>query len=319
MMRLVACFSLLAAGWCALPWSAAAEDNFPIAPGKAETLFASGGFEILEAERTASGVAGAQKWKLRFDDGTLVKAKWKAAPPYTTDGWNNSPRREIAAYHIQKWFLDEDDYIVPPSEVRCVPLDQYRRIAPRAEATMRGTDCVYGVLSLWLQGVEEPDEIWDEELFEEDEDYRESIAAMNVLTFLIGHQDGRPANFLWDADDHHVFSIDNGISFGAFPYNFLVENWNSIRVPGIPAEVARRLDKVTPADIERLAILRELHADDEGVLRTVPPTINFDPDRGTRTRAGALQFGLSQREVGQVKERLTELLRRIESGELAVF
>jgi len=319
MKHVVACLTLLAAGLYGLPWVAGAEDNFSIPPGKAEDLFATGAFEILEARRTASGVAGAQRWKVRFDDGTEVKVKWKAAPPYTTDGWNNSPRREVAAYEIQKWFLDEADYIVPTTEVRCVPLTKFENVPGRATPTMRGTDCVYGVLSLWLQGVEEPDAIWHPELFEEGGYYRFSIAANDVLTFLIGHQDGRPANFLWATDDHHVFSIDNGISFGAFPYNFLVRNWNSIRVPALPRRVVERLDRVGPEDVEALAVLRELRADPQGILRPVAPGENLDPGRGTRIGPGAVQFGLSDREVRDVKERLGEIVRRVESGEIAVF
>ena len=46
---------------------------------------------------------------------------------------------------------------------------------------------------------------------------------------------------------------------------------------------------------------------------------NLDPDRGTRVGAGVVQFGLSRSEVRDVKERLGEILRRVESGEIAVF
>jgi hypothetical protein len=300
--------------------SARAGGNFSISPGEAERRFGQEIFEIVEAKKTASGVAGAQKWKLRFRDGAVVKAKWKAAPNYVADGWNNSPRREIAAYEIQKWFLDPQDYIVPTSEVRCIPLAAYRAIEPDARPTLRGIECVYGVLSLWLEGVEEPPEIWHPELFEQGGYYRFSVAAMNILTFLIGHQDGRPANFLWSTDDNrHVYSIDNGISFHAFPYNFLVKNWNGIRVPALPRKVIDRLARVSPEQIQGLAILRHLEADATGVLQVKPASKNLDPGEGTRLAGTTLQFGLRASEVKEVEKRLGQLVQRTQSGSIPLF
>lgn len=298
----------------------ASAGNYVIAPSEAERRLGGEPFEILEAKRTASGVAGAQRWKLRFADGVEIKAKWKAAPRYLADGWNNSPRREIAAYEIQKWFLDEPDYIVPPSEVRCMPLAQMRKIDPAARPTILGTECVYGVLSLWLQDVEEPEEIWLPELFEQAGYYRYSIAAVDVLTLLIGHQDGRPANFLWSKDDRRqVFSIDNGISFHAFPYNFLVRNWNDLRVPALPRRMLERLDRVGPEQTAALGVMRHLEPDANGILRVTDADANLDPERGTRLRGTTLQFGLSRREIHEVEERLGRLLWMAESGEIPLF
>lgn len=294
--------------------------NFSIPASEAERRLGREPFEVIEAKRTASGVAGAQKWKLRFADGKLIKAKWKAAPKYLADGWNNSPRREIAAYEIQKWFLDEADYIVPTSEVRCIPLAQFRKHDPDAEPTIRGTSCVYGVLSLWLNDVEEPAEVWQPELFEQGGYYRYSIAAVDVLTLLIGHQDGRPANFLWSNDSRrHVFSIDNGISLNAFPYNFLVTNWNGIRVPALSRKVIERLDRVSQDQIDALGVLRHLEADADGVLRVKPATVNLDPKKGARISGTTLQFGLRDREIRDVQERLGRLLKMAESGEIPLF
>jgi hypothetical protein len=299
----------------------AAGGNFAIAPSEAERRLGQDSFEILETKRTASGVAGAQKWKLQYRDGLVLKAKWKAAPDYSADGWNNSPRREIAPYEIQKWFLDEKDYVVPTSEVRCIPLAVYReKVDPAAKPTLRGTNCVFGVLSLWLQDVEEPAEIWHPELFEQGGYYRESIAAVDVLTLLIGHQDGRPANFLWSTDGrHHVFSIDNGISFHAFPFNPLVKNWNNIRVPALSKKVVERLDRVGPEQIAALAVLRHLEPDADGILKVKPAPENLGPDQGNRVTRSALQLGLSQSELREIEERIGRLLHRVETGEIPLF
>lgn len=297
--------AILVASLLLVPAASVAAANFAISPAEAERRLGQESFEILEAKKTASGVAGAQKWKLRFRDGKEVKVKWKAAPSYLADGWNNSPRREIVAYEIQKWFLDPADYIVPTSEVRCIPLASYRAIEQDAKPTLRRTDCVYGVLSLWLENVEEPPEIWHPELFEQGGDYRFSIAAMNVLTFLIGHQDGRPANFSWSTD--------------AERYNILVKNRNGIRVPASTRKLIERLGRVTPEQIRGLAILRHLEPDAAGVLRVKQASENLAPGDGTRLAGTTLQFGLRSGEVKEVEQRLGKLLKQAESGQIALF
>jgi len=301
--------------------STASAGSFPLAPSEAERRLGHEPFEILEAERTASGVAGAQKWKVKFRDGKVMKVKWKAAPHYSADGWNNSPRREIAPYEIQKWFLDEPDYIVPTSELRCIPIGVYReKIDAAAKPTIRGTTCVFGVLSSWLQGVEEPAQIWQPALFDENDYYRFSIAAVDVLTLLVGHQDGRPANFLWSTDGrHHVFSIDNGVSFDAFPFNPLVKNWNGLRVPALPKKIVERLDRIGPEKIARLAVLRQLEPDAEGVLRLVAPTENLDATVGSRMAQGKLQVGLRAKELRDIEDRIGHVLHVTESGQIPTF
>lgn len=319
MIRRITCLTILLAS--PLLVSVASAGSFPLAPSEAERRLAHQPFEILEAKRTASGVAGAQKWTVKFPDGLVMKLKWKAAPHFTADSWNNSPRREIAPYEIQKWFLDEKDYVVPTSEVRCIPLDFYRKeVDASAKPTIRGTKCVFGVLSMWLQDVEEPPEIWHPEMFDQKNYYSYSIAAVDVLTLLIGHQDGRPANFLWSTDgDHHVFSIDNGISFDAFPFNPLVRNWNDIRVPALPREIIRRLGAVKPEQIDALAVLRQLELDGNGVLQLTAPTKNLDPDEGTRIGRKIFQIGLRSSELGEIRDRIAYLQRETESGNLPLF
>lgn len=295
--------------------------NFQVAPSEAERRLAHEPFEIIEAKATASGVAGAQKWKIKFRDGKVMKVKWKAAPKYKGDGWNNSPRREIVPYEMQKWFLAEKDYIVPTSEVRCIPMSVYHeKIDSSARPTIRGTQCVFGVLSMWLQDVEEPAEIWHPDLFAQGGYYRDSISAVDILTLLIGHQDGRPANFLWSTDDRHqVFSIDNGISFGAFPYNFLVRNWNDIRVPALPKKMMEKLDQVGPEQIAAFGVLRHLEPDDDGVLVMTKASANNGPGKGNRVGNGALQFGLSASELREVEDRIGFLLMKTGSGEIPLY
>ena len=59
-------------------------------------------FQITAVEGAPGGVMGARKLDLTFPkDGMTLKAKWKATSE-SGDGWNNSPRREIAAYWAHK-------------------------------------------------------------------------------------------------------------------------------------------------------------------------------------------------------------------------
>ena len=57
---------------------------------------------------------------LSFNDTTAIEVKWAIAPT-GGEAFNNQPRYEAAAYELQKLFLDERDYVVPPTVLRMVP------------------------------------------------------------------------------------------------------------------------------------------------------------------------------------------------------
>ncbi|MCE9561349.1 MAG: hypothetical protein K8U57_04785, partial [Planctomycetes bacterium] len=80
-----------------------------------------------------------------------LEVKWKPVDGADIDNWNNNPRKEIAAYLVQRWFLTPRDYLVPATAMRCIPLDAYKRFDPAATATVPGTSCVLGMVSLWVQ------------------------------------------------------------------------------------------------------------------------------------------------------------------------
>jgi len=79
-----------------------AGDNWPVPPDEAERLLWKSEFELLSMRRAEGGDTGAQKVQLKIGGRTL-EAKWKEVPRETGDAWNNSPRRELAAYEIQRW------------------------------------------------------------------------------------------------------------------------------------------------------------------------------------------------------------------------
>ena len=297
-------------------------NNWPVPPEEAERLFGHAPFELVSAKPTSEGVAGAQKAEVFFpNDGPRLLAKWKVAPRGTCDSWNNNPRKEIACYAVQRWFLDATDYVVPAVALRAIPLEVYRRVDPEATPTIDGTDCVIGVLALWLQHATPPDRLYDPERFLSDHPYAYHLSNLNVLTYLVDHRDGRKGNILAadDESNRRGFAIDNGISFGAWIWNFLTTNWNVIRVPAIRRTVVERLRRVDAARLEALGWLAELRADADGGMCLVEATQPIDPFRGARVEPGRVQLGLTTVEIAGVAERIATLLDDVDRGALAVF
>jgi len=297
-------------------------NNWEVTPQQAERLFASAPMKFDDLKATEHGVAGAMKGEVEFPKQHLdLDVKWKALPPGHPDGWNNNPRKELATYEIQKWFLAPQDYVVPTAGVRCVPLSEYRRFEPDAKPTFEGTRCVMGMLSLWLEHVKTPETLLDPDRFAHDPNYAYHLSNLNVLTYLVQHRDGRSGNFLVSEDESNrrAFAVDNGISFGGLVYNFLTTNYDVIRVPAIRRAVVEKLRRVGPEQVSALGTLVEFRADANGILQPVPVTPPIDPTQGVRVTGGRVQMGLTTDEIDAVAKRLAELLRQVDDGKLAVF
>jgi hypothetical protein len=278
-------------------------------------------FEIRSSEPAGAGIMGALKIAAYYPsiDRTL-ELKWKAAPS-GGDGWNNTPRREIAAYAIQKWFLGPADYIVPPTFARCIALDAYAAIDPEAEPNLEDARCVFGMLATWLDEVEELDPEVDEERFYRDAYYARHLANYNLLTYLIQNRDTRRGNLLvsTDASNPRVFSIDNGITFGVRLYNFFLPQWDVLFVPALPRDSIERLRSVGAEEIRALAAVAEFRRDAGGVLRETRISQVFGAEQGARIQDGVLQLGLEPAEIDGVRDRLAALLADVERGEIDVF
>jgi hypothetical protein len=298
--------------------------NWPEPPPEIERRLASEAFEVRSADRTDGGVTGAFKLTLFFPaSGDTLAFKWKPAPKHDADGWNNTPRKELATYALQKWFLEPADYVVPTVGLRCLPVEMLRAAGADAEPNLPGTSCVLGMLAVWLADVTTPerDELFAAKRFASDPRYAASIGRLNLLTYLTDHTDGREGNFLASKSktDPRYFAVDNGISFGTFFHNWFVRNWNVIRVPALPHIEIERLRKVGRNEIDRLGALVEMQVNADGILEGVPPAMNRDADRGTQVTPDRIQLGLTRSELDAIETRLRTLLERVDRGELPLF
>ena len=79
--------------------------NWPLPPHRLAQLLSHEDFEIRARQDAGAGVTGASKWTLWFAASQVeFDVKWKEVPPGDAEGWNNSPRKEVAAHAIQQWF-----------------------------------------------------------------------------------------------------------------------------------------------------------------------------------------------------------------------
>jgi hypothetical protein len=287
-----------------------------------EQLLRAGRFAPRATRDVGHGVTGAEHWTVRFPEiGRDVDLKWKTAPAGDADGWNNSPRRELAAYRVQQWFLSPREYVVPTTVARCLPLETVRRVHPDAEPNLPGTRCVLGVLSVWLRNVETPEVLFEPDRFERDPAYARHLADFNLLNYLIENGDMRGSNILASTDpsNRRVFSVDNGISFGEPIFNVFVPGWKELRVPALPRSAVARLRRLERDDADALAVVAEFHLGEDGVLREARPRAPLDPDRGSRFRDGVLQLGLTQHETEALWRRVESLLAVVREERIPVF
>jgi len=280
--------------------------------------------DVISEEGAGAGVTGARKVTVRIaDDEQDLKLKTKDFPS-GLDGTNNSPRKEMAAYAIQHFFLDPVDYVVPTVGVRCTPLDEWRSRNTHSPTRVPGTECALVSYAFWLKNVTLPDPLYDEERFLTDARYAYNLANFNILTYLVSHHDTRFGNVLVSKndEDRRVFAIDNGTIFGAFFFNWFFPPtfaWRDIRVPAVPRNAVNRLRKLTEEDLETLGVIVQLEADDDGILRIEKPGDPIDEEEGASVRGTTVQLGLTDDEIEDVWERIEELLENIDDGKIGVF
>ena len=293
--------------------------------GELEELL-RGPVELLGMTDTPSGMQGAKLLTLRAHGRrgeVVMRAKWRAE---STGDLVNEPRKELAAYAVQKLFLSESEYVVPPTAAYCFPVEQYARFDAKAKATFPGANCIFGYASYWLEGVHtvsaarragqlgKGDGIWDAQLFQHDPEYRDSVENSNLLTYLINHGDAHEEQFVLQRFPRglRAYVVDSSIAFRSIknPMLLLRQDWSHIQVPALSRGAVSRLHNLTEADFDRLGNISELALRD-GTLVNVHPRTPLASDGTTVTWTGSrLRIGLTQGEIGLVRAQTKDLLSR---------
>ncbi len=289
-------------------------------------------FEVVSSERTAQGTTGAQLLKLELPEAPgerkKIRFKWKEMPRKKTadakalEAHNDSPRRQIAAYRIQKLFLDPEDYVVPTSLAFCVPLALHGKgNSRRSEPTIPGSNCVLGLIQIWLLEVESDKSLYEEARFVSDPAYAYYLANFNLFTYLIDFADPTRSNFMVskEPDRRQVFAFDNDISFEEFFRLPFIARWNVIFVSALRRDSIERLRKLRREDLDWLGIVAQLQKGKGGIFRPVTPGENLSPNEGVRIAGNTIQLGLTRSEIEAVWKRIQKLLARVDNGEIPLF
>jgi len=283
--------------------------------------------ELVGMADTPSGMQGAKLLTLKAQ-GVVLRAKWR---PQSSGDLINEPRKELAAYAVQKLFLKDTELVAPPTVARCFSLETYREFAPKESATFPDTDCVFGFLSYWLEGVKtvgaarkadllgDGSGIWDAKRFEEDETYRRSVSNANLLTYLINHGDAHEEQFVLEEAPRglRAFVVDNSIAFRSIknPMLLVRQDWSQLQVPKLPRAAVERLRDLTDADYEGLATVSEL---ERRQRQLVPVHARDAKSDGTALSwsGDRLRLGLTPGEIALVRGRAGDLLKRADLDSL---
>ena len=95
-----------------------------------ERLLAEAPMRIVSAEISRPKAKGdiTLKADVAFGDEPPMRVKLRKSMP-GADEFNNVPRYDLAAQELQKLLVDPVDYFVPPTALRFVPIDEFRRYA----------------------------------------------------------------------------------------------------------------------------------------------------------------------------------------------
>lgn len=280
-------------------------------------------FEVID-RRPSRGLEGERTYRtaMAFPDGAMVVAKWARAAP-GGEAFNNSPRFELAAYELQKLFLDEDEFVVPPTVARTFPLWVYQTLAPDdtdTRPTFRGTRSVLVAIQYWLFNIT-ADGFWDRDRFDADSLYARHFGNFNIMTYLVRHGDVNEGNYLISTvpENPRVFSVDNGVSFSSVESD-RGYRWRQLRVDRLPAATIERLRALAAEDLVRqLETVAEFRIHPDGTMELAEPGPNLDSNRGVRTSADRVQLGLTSREISAVWGRVRHLLEQVDRGRIEVF
>ena len=300
---------------------AAAQDaNITRPVAELEQLLAAEPLVITQAEISRPNAKGdiTLRAEVSFGGAPPLRVKLRKAEP-GANSFNNVPRYDIAAYELQKLFLDPAEYVVPPTALRMVPLADFAKYSPGVARTFLGADQVLAVVQYWLSDITVVADVYSPERFASDPVYARHIGQLNVLTHLIKHRDSNLGNFLIGKAEAgpRVFSIDHGVAFASEDSD-RGEVWKDMRVNRLPADTVERLRQITPELLaDRLGVLAQWKLDGRSYV-PVANGENVSKSSGVRRKGDELQMGLTNSEIKAVHRMLTKLLERVDRGEISV-
>lgn len=285
-----------------------------------EQLLAAEPLVITHAEISRPNAKGdiTLRADVSFGGAPPLRVKLRKAEP-GANAFNNVPRYDVAAYELQKLFLDPAEYVVPPTALRMVPLADFAKYSPGVMRTFSAADQVLAVVQYWLSDIKVVADVYDPARFAVDPVYARHIGQLNVLTYLIKHRDSNLGNFLLGKAElgARVFSIDHGVAFASEDSD-RGELWKDIRVDRLPADTVERLRKITPELLaDRLGVLAQWRLEGRSYV-PVAPGPNIAEGRGVRRDGNELQMGLSKSEIREVHRMLKNLLERVDDGKITV-
>jgi hypothetical protein len=285
-----------------------------------ERLLAAEPLVITHAEISRPNAKGdiTLRADVSFGGAEPLRVKLRKAEP-GANSFNNVPRYDLAAYELQKLFLDPAEYVVPPTALRMVPLADFAKYSPGVKRTFPGADQVVAVVQYWLSDIKSIEDVFDSARFAADPVYARHIGQLNVLTYLIRHRDSNRGNFLIGKAEvgARVFSIDHGVAFASEDSD-RGELWKDLRVNRLPADTVERLRRVTPQLLtERLAVLAQWQLED-GSYVPVAGGENLSQGNGVRREGKDLQMGLTKSEISSLNRLLKRLLEQVDRGEITL-
>jgi hypothetical protein len=301
--------------------SALAQDaNIKQPIAELEKLLAAEPLVIHEARISRPNAKGdiTLRAEVSFGGSPPMRVKLRKSEP-GANAFNNVPRYDLAAYELQKLFLDPEEYVVPPTALRMVPLADFQKYSPDVYRTFPGADQVLAVVQYWLSDIQSIPDVYDAARFDADPLYARHIGQLNILTYLIRHRDSNQGNFLLGNAERgaRVFSIDHGVAF-ASDESDRGDVWKDLRVTRLPADAVEQLRKVTPELLtERLAVLAQWRLEG-GLFVPVAKGRNLAEGRGVRRQDEDLQMGLNKGEIRELHRLLTRVLTRIDRGEITL-
>ena len=308
----------------ALAWAATApaqDANITLPVPEIERMMAAPELTIVSAEISRPKAKGdiTLKADVSFEGKPPIRFKLRKAEP-GADTFNNVPRYDMAAYELQKLFLDPNEYVVPPTALRFVSLAEFSKYSPGVVRTFPGAEQVLAVVQYWLQEVKVIADVYNAETFAADPVYARHIGQLNIFTDLIDHSDSNAGNFLISrtTPGARVFSIDNGVAF-ASEESDRGKLWKDLRVDRLPADTVERLRKITPEVLQQaLGVVGQWQLQD-GKYVPVPKGENLSPNQGVRREGDVLQMGLKKSEVSRIARALKNLLEKIDDSDVKTF